>query len=96
MNETTISIKDTVTISRAEYDELKKREELCCRLRDLIDECTKYSGYYNNHMAVDTDDRFYFGVKIVDSDLYYAIKARLETEKAKNESLSSIREEEVE
>ena len=91
-----ISQNDTVTISRAEYDELKKREELCCRLRDLIDECTKYFGYCDNHMAVDNDDRFYFGVKIVDSELYYAIKARLDSEQAEKETLSSIKEEEVE
>ena len=87
---------DTVTIPRAEYDLLKRADMQLSLLRNAIDENTKYCSYFDDNMAVDNEARFYFGLKVVDSDLYYAIKARLEKEQAEKESISSIREEEVE
>ena len=91
-----ISPNDTVTIPRAEYDELKRADMKLSLLRDAIDENTDFSQYYDHKMNLKNDDRFYFTIKIVDSKLYYAIKARLDSEQAKKESLSSIKEEEVE
>lgn len=87
---------DTVTIPRAEYDLLKIADMQLSLLRDAIDENTDFSQYYDHKMNLHNDDRFYSMLKIVDSDLYYAIKARLDSEQAKKETLSSIREEEVE
>jgi hypothetical protein len=87
---------DTVTISRAEYDELKRADMRLYILRNAIDENTDFSQYYDHKMNLKNDDRFYFTLKIVDSELYYAIKARLEKEQAEKEKPSSIKEEEVE
>ena len=91
-----ISPNDTVTISRAEYDELKRADMKLSLLRDAIDANTDFSQYYDHKMNLKNDDRFYFTLKIVDSELYYAIKARLDSEQAEKEGISSIREEEVE
>lgn len=91
-----ISPNDTVTISRAEYDELKRADMQLALLRDAIDENTDFAQYYDHKMHLKNDDRFYFTLKIVDSKLYYAIKARLDRENAEKEKLSSIKEEEVE
>jgi hypothetical protein len=87
---------DTVTISRAEYDELKRADMRLYILRNAIDENTDFSQYYDHKMNLKNDDRFYFTLKIVDSELYYAIKARLEKEQAEKEKPSSIKEEEDE
>ena len=91
-----ISPNDTVTISRAEYDELKRADMKLSLLRDAIDANTDFSQYYDHKMNLKNDDRFYFTIKIVDPELYSAIKARLDSEQDKKESISSIREEEVE
>jgi hypothetical protein len=91
-----ITTNNTVTISRAEYDELKRADMKLSLLRDAIDENPDFSQYYDHKMNLKDDDRFYFTLKIVDRNLYYAIKARLDSEQAKKESISSIREEEVE
>ena len=90
-----ISPNDTVTISRAEYDELKREDMKLSLLRNAIDENTDFAQYYDHKMNLKNDDRFYFTLKVVDSELYYAIKARLEKEQAEKERLSSIKEEEV-
>ena len=87
---------DTITIPRAEYDDLKREEMRLYILRNAIDENTDFSQYYDHKMNLKNDDRFYFTLKIVDSELYYAIKARLDSEQEKKEGISSIREEEVE